>query len=1016
MAKLKMQDEGLGIRLSLLGAIHLCCLILSPALSVSMELPEVHVSVSFDMQQGLMHGISRVVFHEDWEGLIHYGSLRIRSLRLDGKPVGHASEGGDIKVRTKKGSVFEVQYECSSEGGSGDACIISNEGVFLTGRWYPSVEGLAYYRVEALVPPEFTAVSEAEDIKVDKDINGNRFFFKFPHPLDGINLIAGRFNVKKEDFRGIELYTYFFPEDAYLADTYLEYTKRYLELYEGITGKFPYKRFSVVENFLPTGYSMPTFTLLGRDVVRLPFIVRTSLGHEILHQWLGNLVFVDYGRGNWAEGLTTYLSDHLYEEREGRGWQYRKQMLIDYESYVSPDKDFPLRDFKGRVDPASRAIGYGKSAMVFHMLRRFLGDEVFYGSLRRLIDERRFQRVSWDDIRDIFAVASGRELGWFFVQWLNEKGFPVIEIKNIKVRPKGLQNVVAFDIEQKGRPYTLDMPVSVQTDRGRIRQVLRISDKRQGFEILTDGNPLRLIFDEDYDIFRGLSIDETPPVIARLLGDDRRLLVLPSGDAGVYSGLIEYLKREGYEVSGVPKKSSTFWGNSSGQGGVRDEDIKRSSLLILGYKNPLIKRLFGRIDETLIQHEAGFVLMAKKNPMNPSKVVVIAHSDSMDETEASLRKISHYGKYSMIAFKGGKNIAKRIDDSQRGWGMSVRGAVIGFEPAKAVKLDEIIERVSDKKIIYIGEQHDRYEQHMVQLEIIKGLFRRNPKIAIGMEMFQRSSQKALDDYIGGRIDERGFLKSSGYFKTWGFDYNLYRDILRFARDEGIPVVALNIRREVVSKVSRNGIDSLTGDEKKELPDSMDMSDEGYKKRLREVFERHEATGGKDFDNFYQSQIIWDEIMAQSIDEYLKKNPECQMVVIAGGGHLSFGSGIPKRTFRRNGFDYAIILNDVSIDNAIADFVLFPGSVEMTQSPRLMAMLKEEGGRIIIEGFPQQSVSEKAGLRRGDIIISMDDSRVNSIEDIKISLLYKRKGDVIKVRVLRKRFLFGEKEMEFDVTL
>jgi len=389
---------------------------------------------------------------------------------------------------------------------------------------------------------------------------------------------------------------------------------------------------------------------------------------------------------------------------------------------------------------------------------------------------------------------------------------------------------------------------------------------------------------------------------------------------------------------------------------------------------------------------------------------------------------SMHGRSSMAIYEGGDVSlhtgslriismtlnAKRIDDSQRGWG--IRETVIGFEPAKALKLSEVIDRVSNKRIIYIGEQHDRYEQHMVQLEIIKGLYRKNPGIAIGMEMFQRPFQKALDDYISGRTGEKEFLKSSGYFKTWGFDYRLYRDILRFARDEGIPVVALNIRREVVSKVSRNGLDSLTEDEKKELPDSMDMSDEGYKKRLREVFERHEGVEGKDFENFYQSQIIWDEIMAQSIDEYLKKNPARQIVVIAGNGHLTFGSGIPKRTFRRNGLDYAVILNDVSIEEGIADFVLFPGALEMTPSPKLMAMLKEEDGRVIIEGFPEGSTSEKAGLRKGDIIVTIDESRVNSVEDVKIALLYKEKGEVIRMRVLRKGFLFGRRELEFEVTL
>ena len=89
---------------------------------------------------------------------------------------------------------------------------------------------------------------------------------------------------------------------ADLVKNYIEHAKRYLKLYERLINKYPYKRFSIVENFLPTGYSMPTYTLLGQEVVRLPFIPETSLGHEILHQWFGNSVYIDYREGELGGG------------------------------------------------------------------------------------------------------------------------------------------------------------------------------------------------------------------------------------------------------------------------------------------------------------------------------------------------------------------------------------------------------------------------------------------------------------------------------------------------------------------------------------------------------------------------------------------------------------------------------------------------------------------------------------------------------------------------------------------
>jgi len=359
---------------------------------------------------------------------------------------------------------------------------------------------------------------------------------------------------------------------------------------------------------------------------------------------------------------------------------------------------------------------------------------------------------------------------------------------------------------------------------------------------------------------------------------------------------------------------------------------------------------------------------------------------------------------------------EKISDVERGSVMPFGETVIGIEVAKAIPLADIIVKVSDRKIVYVGERHTEYEDHLVQLETIKGLHTKDRKIAIGMEMFQRPFQKALDDYIGGKTDEKDFLKASEYFRRWGFDYTLYRDILRYARDEKIPVVALNIRKEIVDKVSKGGIDSLSEEEKSELPGSMDMTDEDYKKRLKEAFEAHIDTGEMTFPNFYQSQIIWDETMAQAVDDYLKKDPDRRMVVMAGAGHLAYASGIPRRAFRRNGLDYAIVLCDSEVEKGIADFVLYPKAEKAPSSPKLGVILKDEDGRVRIAGLAEKSVAKNAGIEKDDAIISLDGERIAGSDDVRIFLLYKKEGDKVTVGVLRRRFLFGERELRFEVTL
>jgi uncharacterized iron-regulated protein len=336
------------------------------------------------------------------------------------------------------------------------------------------------------------------------------------------------------------------------------------------------------------------------------------------------------------------------------------------------------------------------------------------------------------------------------------------------------------------------------------------------------------------------------------------------------------------------------------------------------------------------------------------------------------------------------------------------------------KLSQVIESVRDRRIIYVGESHTNYAHHNVQLEVVRGLYNKGGKLAIGMEMFQRPFQKALDDYIAGNINEREFLKRSEYFKRWKYDYNLCKPILDFAREKKIPVIALNQRKEIVDKVSRQGIDNLTAEEKMAIPAQIDLTDTQYKDKLKEVFALHSMGPAGNFDYFFQAQVLWDETMSQSIDDYFRGNPKLmkdgRMVVLAGGGHLAFGSGIPKRTYRRNGYSYSILLNDYEIEKDVADYIVIPKHTDGKTSPKLMVMLQEtDNNSLVVAGFTHGSVSEKAGLRKGDEILAMDGNEIHDMEGLMLELFFKKSGDVAKLKVKR-RFLFWRIDTEIDVRL
>jgi aminopeptidase N len=968
--------------------------------------PEYNLSVSFDIEKNRINGDAAIILTEERETQIAIGNLTVTSLTFNGDSVQPEIRNGALTIKGKGTleivfeGVFkeERQTENPENAGVVSQNSISSKGISLTRMWYPSIAGMAYYHLRAFLPEGFLAVSEAESIEISKTAQGSEYVFSFPHPVNEITFAAGRYREVKDRFNGIEIAGYFFPEDLHLAKTYLEHTRKYLKLYEEILSPYPYKRFSVVENFLPTGYSMPTFTLIGQDIVRLPFIVETSLGHEILHQWFGNSVYVDFKKSNWSEGLTSYLSDHLYEDQKGNGWQYRKNILSDYESYVHSVNEFPLGDFISRMDFASKSIGYGKGAMFFHMLKKLIGEEAFYGGLREFLKEKRFQEASWDDLRNIFDKTSGRSLESFFRQWITLKNIPSIEIKEPKVLVLNGVQSVSFQVIQKGEPFTLRLPVVIHTDKGDVNDILILEKQQQTFDIPVKGTPKGMIIDRDYDIMRRLLPEESPAVISRLLGDQKRIIAVPEKDREKYSALTGVFQSRGF--------------TAMDESDIKDEDIRSSSLLVLGIDGPVLKRLFGGYSK----QGKGFSLDVRENPLNPSKVITIVSADSEEDVAMAVRKIFHYGKYSSLRFENGRNVEKKTRTTDRGIEIDLEDTVKGIQPHNTMDLGKIIQKIIDKPIIYAGERHSNYEDHKIQLKVIMGLHEKGRKFAIGMEMFQKPFQKAVNDYLAGTVDEKHFLKATQYFKRWQFDYNFYREIIEYAKAEKIPVVALNQWSEIIRKVSTDGLDGLTDIERQQIPEDMDMSDDDYRYRLREIFKNHRNFETKNFEYFYQSQILWDETMAHAVDEFMKKNPGYQMVVMTGVGHLMYGSGIPKRAFRLNGKEYVTLLPGHGIPDDIGDFILFPEPLAPPLTLKLGIVLKEMNSIVKIEGIIPGSRVEGSGLKKDDILVSLDDWNIEDVADIKIVMFDKKQGDTVRIKVSRKKFLSGYQTMEFTVTL
>lgn len=706
--------------------------------------------------------------------------------------------------------------------------------------------------------------------------------------------------------------------------------------------------------------------------------------------------------GAWSRALSDSMV-RIYrqeESRPGEGWALRKRTLLEYSFLANAKNELSLGEFKGDENAATVAIEQGKAALVFHQLRTLAGEEIFFRVEKELMSRVPSGKISWNVVRGLFEKETRTDLSWFFKQWIDRKGLPDLRLENAATRRNGSRFEVSFDLVQKGEVYVLEVPVFISFSQGGAKtDIVKMDGVKEHVVLYVDEEPSLLVVDRDYDLPRRLTNEERPPLLATLFTDEKAVIVLSKTGREAYGALIDALKQRGAE-----EREATD---------LKESDIGSSSFIVLGKDDPFVNRLFGKVEPG----KGAISLLARKNPWNPDKVVVIAQTESAKATSAFTPAFFQYGSYSSVSFyKEGAEPAIKTSRSRRGMEMELREPTAAIDLSTLKKLPDAIEGAEGNKIVYVGEYHDQYAHHLVQLQVLKGLYQKGPKIAVGMEMFQRQFQKVLDDYIAGATDEREFLKKSEYFKRWGYDYSLYKPVLDFARTQKIPIIALNQRTEIINKVSKSGMESLTDEEKKEVPRQMDFSDEEYRDRLKDTFNRHKGSGEKNFDFFYQAQILWDETMALSVDEFLKKEPDFRMVVFAGSGHLAYGSGIPKRAFRRNAFPYFIVLNDSDAERDIADYLVLPQALEGTPAPKIMASLKVENNRVSVTGLPEDSVSKKAGIKVGDTIVSLDGTNVESVEDIKLELFFKKKDDTMKVKILRKRLLLGDKEMEFDVKL
>jgi len=535
--------------------------------------------------------------------------------------------------------------------------LIEARGVYLGGGtyWVPTIaDTLITYDLDVTLPVGWSSVSQGQrQINKDEgDFHHDRW--SAPTPTEEVYVIAAQFTQYEMPIGNVTAMAYLRTPDEAMANKYLETTAQYMEMYRNLIGPYPYTKFALVENFWETGYGMPSFTLLGSQIIRFPFILHSSYPHELLHNWWGNGVYIDFDTGNWAEGLTAYLADQLVSEQRGRGANGRRATLQAYTNYVDETNDFALSKFINRTDAATSAVGYGKTSMVFNMLREQVGDEAFIRSLRRFYRDHKYKVGRWDDIRIAFESVSNTDLKPFFSQWIDGIGAPELAIE--KTEQAGDQLTLVLKQVQARDPFTLQVPIAVYTADTVTRHNLQMTDRQQTFELETKGPVVRVDLDPEFNLFRKLNWAEIPPSLGNAFGADKIMIILPTDTAPNlakrYTAMAELWDgRENFTVvndtdlNELPdtgavwifgKDNAFFSAVSDGLSGY-DASISKDSVR------------FGEATLSLAENSSVIVV---RNPKSPTDAIVGVTIHSDEAVAGLARKLPHYGRRSYLAFSG----------------------------------------------------------------------------------------------------------------------------------------------------------------------------------------------------------------------------------------------------------------------------------------------------------------------------------------------------------------------------
>jgi len=337
------------------------------------------------------------------------------------------------------------------------------------------------------------------------------------------------------------------------------------------------------------------------------------------------------------------------------------------------------------------------------------------------------------------------------------------------------------------------------------------------------------------------------------------------------------------------------------------------------------------------------------------------------------------------------------------------------EAGQAVPFARMIQEMKPARLVYVGETHNSLPVHELQARVLEALYEQDRSLCLGVEMFPVTFQDVLTKWSLGIMSEEDFVREAQWYVNWNFNFAFYRRVFLFAKENRIPIVALNAPREIITKVRMSGWEALTDAEKAIVP-QLDLAHPEHRQLIRAVFEGMDIPAqmrgaGLDmmFEGLYRAQSAWDHVMGTNAAKGAAREGR-KMVVLIGSGHVIYGLGANLRGFQASRLPFKTVVSvfipagkaSFQVTRSLGDYVLGIPEESRPAYPSVGLSFKKVKGleNLFLEAKPQDGVARGQDFEKGDIILDVDGKACGDTNELRTYLAKFPWDGEAKFRILR----------------